>query len=63
MKYVDNPKVVSTFKQEVELVTRTKLTVAEAEDLVSDLLNRLAEVYEIYDVVELLKSILARRGQ
>ena len=53
----DNPKVKSGFSQEVELISRTKLSVSEARDLVNYLLSVLAEVDDISDIIEKAKTL------
>ena len=58
----DNPKVKSGFSQEVELISRTKLSVSEARDLVNYLLSVLAEVDDISDIIEKAKTLYRDGG-
>lgn len=58
----DNPKVKSGFSQEVELISRTKLSVSEARDLVNYLLSVLVEVDDISDIIEKAKTLYRDRG-
>ena len=58
----DNPKVKSGFSQEVELISRTKLSVSEARDLVNYLLSVLAEVDDISDIIEKAKTLYRDAG-
>ena len=58
----DNPKVKSGFSQEVELISRTKLSVSEARDLVNYLISMLAEVDDISDIIEKAKTLYREGG-
>ena len=58
----DNPNVKSGFSQEVELISRTKLSVSEARDLVNYLLSVLAEVDDISDIIEKAKTLYRDGG-
>jgi hypothetical protein len=58
----DNPRVMTNFTQDIELVTRTRLSLSEAQDLVSDLLARLNEVSDIGEIVELAKALYKQGG-
>ena len=58
----DNPKVKSGFSQEVELISRTKLSVSEARDLVNYLLSVLAAVDDISDIIEKAKTLYRDGG-
>lgn len=59
---MENPRVKTTFNQDIELLTRTRLSVREAQDLVTDLLAKLAEVSDIGDIVTLAKTLYQQGG-
>lgn len=58
----DNPNVKSGFSQEVELISRTKLSVSEARDLVNYLISVLVEVDDISDIIEKAKTLYREGG-
>lgn len=59
---MENPRVKTTFNQDIELLTRTRLSVREAQDLVTDLLAKLAEVSDIGEIVALAKTLYQQGG-
>jgi hypothetical protein len=56
----DNPRVESRFHETVELVTRTNLSVAQAHDLVIDLIRQLAEVSDVSEIVKYAKALAVK---
>ena len=59
----DNPKVRPVYREKIELISSMNLSVAEAEDLVRDLVRQLAEIQDMSELIAEIRLMVSEGGK
>lgn len=58
----DNPKVRPVYREKIELISTMNLSIAEAEDLVRDLIRQLTQVEDMRDLITEIRLMADESG-